>query len=276
MNMIYFHPKTAVDKHFGLPAGRDYKNKGFLDEKYKTHKAAFEIKETCKDFPEDFYDNAITSLLYYGEIDEVSRRYRKYVRQSRLADDESQFEEEFDKTSEGLHLSAFHVNTKPVDAKTESVSNAPKSVGFRHAEKEKEKTGYSGEWKVYEYLLGKYKNVNWVSENAKKANVNPTGSAGYGYDMMYTEDDGHVVYVEVKTSTSGEITFYLSDDEYEFARNHEGNYIVVFVPNVNSSEGPIYMIDNLIVDGAFNTDAFSVRSDTKYLIKCDVEDMKEE
>ena len=57
-----------------------------------------------------------------------------------------------------------------------------------HKQKYTTEIGLVGEAYVYEKLVEKYgqDKVSWVSENAKKANVNPQGGESYGYDIRTT------------------------------------------------------------------------------------------
>lgn len=97
------------------------------------------------------------------------------------------------------------------------------------ADRKKQEIGIIGEAYVYKALLALYPDVRWVSGNAEKAGRTSKGDDTCGYDIKYTDTDGRIQYVEVKTSRNEEILFFLSDSELHFARNNASNYEIIFV-----------------------------------------------
>ncbi len=151
-----------------------------------------------------------------------------------------------------------------------------KTTGFapKVSSKKLEEEGFLGEQCVYRFLCDKSEGrpVNWVSENAKKTGVNPEGAAGAGYDMEYYNSKNEICYVEVKASTEGfekGIRFYLSENEYNFAKSNGERYYVYYVANVRSSTPEIKVLDNLFVENQFNENAYSI-SVREYCVRAEV------
>lgn len=70
------------------------------------------------------------------------------------------------------------------------------------SKRNKKRIGALGEKIVFDLLNKKYGSVVWKSENAVDSGNNTMGSAGFGYDIQYIDDNGRLVYVEVKASSS--------------------------------------------------------------------------
>ena len=77
-------------------------------------------------------------------------------------------------------------------------------------------------------LKKQYPSIKWASENAKVAEINPEGRAGLGYDIEYIDENGNRRFVEVKTSKTSDIVFYMSDNEFDFAIKHITEYILIY------------------------------------------------
>ena len=96
-------------------------------------------------------------------------------------------------------------------------------------DKAKQTIGYVGELVVFRELRNLYPSLRWISGNAEKAGSVKNGDDTCGYDMVYTDDNGVTQYVEVKASRDDSIVFYLSESEFQFARNHAGVYEIIYV-----------------------------------------------
>lgn len=80
--------------------------------------------------------------------------------------------------------------------------------------------GNKSEESVYKFLTEhKYENVDWVSKDDE----------GLHYDLRYSNKDGIVKYVEVKTFDNGR--FILSKAEYDFGLDNKENYEIWLVKN---------------------------------------------
>ena len=109
-----------------------------------------------------------------------------------------------------------------------STNSTPKRAGNKSRTDERnEKLGKDAETFAYVSAIAKYgdKNVKWVSEYAKKANVNPDGEDGLGYDLWYKDKD-KIIYVEVKSQN---FQIHMSSNEYKFATEHKDYYEVWLV-----------------------------------------------
>ena len=96
-------------------------------------------------------------------------------------------------------------------------------------DKAKQTIGYVGELVVFRELRNLYPSLRWISGNAEKAGSVKNGDDTCGYDMVYTDENGVTQYVEVKASRDDSIVFYLSESEFQFARNHAGVYEIIYV-----------------------------------------------
>ena len=74
-----------------------------------------------------------------------------------------------------------------------------------------------------------YPDVRWVSGNAEKAGRTLKGDDTNGYDIKYTDVDGKIHYVEVKTSRNGEVNFCLSDSELRYGCQNVSLYENIYV-----------------------------------------------
>ncbi|MET3289288.1 UNVERIFIED_CONTAM: hypothetical protein ABID98_001858 [Brevibacillus sp. OAP136] len=104
--------------------------------------------------------------------------------------------------------------------------------------------GFLGEAHVYLALCEEYgkENVEWVSENARRAKVNEYGNDGEKHDIRYTNKRGHLKYVEVKTSAGMDTLFHISKEEIAFGEAKKDAYEVFIVLNVNSEDRTIRRI----------------------------------
>lgn len=214
----------------------------------------------------------VDSLLYFGELEEIHRVYLDcYMNQ-----DNSDVSQVPDDTYAVNPILVEFKTEKPSKTKASNRSKERKTTGFtpKVSSKKLEEEGFLGEQCVYRFLCDKSEGrpVNWVSENAKKTGVNPEGAAGAGYDMEYYNSKNEICYVEVKASTEGfekGIRFYLSENEYNFARSNWERYYVYYVANVRSSTPEIKVLDNLFVENQFNESAYSV-SVREYCVSAEV------
>ncbi len=104
--------------------------------------------------------------------------------------------------------------------------------------------------------------VEWKSENAKKATVIAKGDDTLGYDIRYRDEKGSH-FVEVKGSKSSNSEFNLTKNEYDFGVTHKDNFEIWFV-SIDEEMKPsrVYSFGNIFAfkDGQsfFNNDNFTV------------------
>lgn len=128
-------------------------------------------------------------------------------------------------------------------------------------------TGFVGEAYVYETLVSKYgkDNVFWVSENAKKADVNPQGSESKGYDMHYIDENDKVHYVEVKSTSTDDNSFKISPEEVRFGEQHDKDYEVIQALKTLGQEREMKNLGNIFhygEDESFNNNSkFTVENE---------------
>ena len=216
------------------------------------------------------------SLLYYGEIDELIRLYNLYVEKMNADSIENSVNLPQQRLSVVDTPDTQPITTKKT-ANSKSGKTGNKKTGFSisKSRNDQERTGFLGERLVYNMLLedASLQKVRWVSENAKKANVNPEGSAGKGYDIEYIDPDGKRKYIEVKTSSTSAsegIRFFYSDNEYRFASEHTTDYYVYYVSDVTSIEPKVLILDNVFIGDDFNNEKYNIEVSSQYVIMAEL------
>ena len=266
-NSAYFNAEEVVFKRFSLNKPEKQMD---LNKIYKTNKEKWtsSIKEGLNLIDSFLSNNENTSLLYYAEFEELGRRFEEYL---------SSYNDETADTSliESPHKELRVVKNFSIKPATFSnVKPNNNTVGFKNNESKASqvRNGKNGERYVYD-LLKKHHKVYWISENAKKENINPEGRAGLGYDMEYIDENNNRFFVEVKTSAKSindGIKFYLSNNEYDFAVAHQGKYFIYYVTDVNSDNPQLYILTDVIFDD-FNKEKYTVETESKYIITAKVD-----
>lgn len=129
----------------------------------------------------------------------------------------------------------------------------------------KETDGFIAESKVYNTLLAMIKgngSVEWVSGNGWKAQKAIHVDDSCGYDMKYIDENGRQHYVEVKGTSSENLEFILTKNEFNFAQSHKEQYELWFVFIKDGKAGTPHELGNIFMfnDGEdfFNNQVFSV------------------
>lgn len=102
--------------------------------------------------------------------------------------------------------------------------------------------GYAAEYLAYKVLKNKYgaTSVEWLSENAKRAEVNEDGRAGCGYDIG-VKVNGMDRYVEVKAITNPSIGFEITGNELRFAEENADRYDILMVQSITENPQLVYI-----------------------------------
>lgn len=234
------------------------------------------------------------SLLYFAEYEELIKRfYTKYSRPTPagvggktrqiitkkkiiLNGKEQEYEEDnydsliksIDDDHEQRKYDISEYNpSKPLEITEEQYRTRSGARRGRPIKKHTKEIGLIGEYYVYKTLLTKYgrDKVLWVSENAKTANVNPQGSESEGYDIRYIDDNDHVHYVEVKSSSTDEQAFHISSDEVKFGEIHRKGYEVIIILNTLDENREMRNLRNIFdycEEESFNNNSkFSVENE---------------
>ena len=239
------------------------------------------------------------SLLFFGEFTELVRRfYTKYSKPSQdgtegggqitkkkktlpLNGKDEEYEDNEYKSilnniKEDLQNNQYEISkhdpSRPPEKPSGGHTGGTGGGYIGHKQQYTTETGFIGEVYVYEKLLEKYGNdkVLWVSENAKKANVNPQGSESYGYDMHYIDENDKLHYVEVKSSSSNDNAFKISPEEVRFGEQHRKDYAVIQVLNALNQNRDIrnlgHIFDYAEEESFNNNSKFTVEND-RYTIR---------
>ncbi len=272
-NSVYFEPEKEIADQLSINVQCPQSN---LAEIYNNNLKVFIEKLGDDSFVDDFLSKPLNaSLLYYAEYDELMKNYESYVEEIRTTTQKDQEQYQYqDKTRriQYVEITSTAPNLVPI-SKTTSNKKSHSSTGYKDNRKSSERLGKDGELLIYNDLVRdpKKKFVRWVSENGKKAGVNPEGSATAGYDMEYTDEDGKRYYIEVK-STNGKIeagiSFHLSANEHQFAINNSESYLIYYVTEVDTNP-KVSVLRDVFKDNEFNFEKYSY-SIGEYIVTADV------
>lgn len=220
-------------------------------------------------------DSELESLLYFGNLEELNKAYN-----ARKIDIDNAQAQEARILNTASVTPAPIISVNVVAPPSNSANNTGHTArnGSRMAGMKRERNisdwGAFAEKLVYEEMKSTFKNVVWVSENAKKEGINPDGIGGLGYDLKYYNENGETIYVEIKSAAGTGITFVITENELNFAEAHPQQYEVVLVSAVMSEEErKIYRLSDLFnyADGEdrFCNSKFSITGDN-YTVRCQI------
>ena len=164
-------------------------------------------------------------------------------------------------------VNADVVLTKVTESATPKGTHKTAKTYTRATEEAQKRDGMIGEKAVYQMLSDKFGEVKWLSGIAQQLGFINEGNDMLGYDMTYYID-GVQTYVEVKASKDKNLSFNISRNEINFARNHLDNYELYYV-SIRDDEAVIIPLENLFVfaDGEdlFNNSKFTIENKEYYI-----------
>ena len=175
-----------------------------------------------------------------------------------------------EKAIEGIESIDYTVRNitieKPVVYEKINDSKIKKSSGViitHNNQLQKDEDGIKAEKKVYDYLKSLFQDVKWMSGYANKLGINKEATDSNHYDIQYRDNDGEIIFVEVKSTRSNDIEFKISKAEIDFAIRNSKNY-EIFVVKHNTEEifniGRIFNFDD--GEDIFNNSKFYINSDS--------------
>lgn len=123
--------------------------------------------------------------------------------------------------------------------------------------------GKLGEAYVYENEVRKLRGTKYINMIDEKKALDPSN----GYDILSYTIEGTPVHIEVKSTSGNEDVFFLSNHEYNTAREMKNNnlvYVVYFVKGILTQEPKI----EIICDITDNNEYFMEQSNWKVTKKC--------
>ena len=273
-NSVYFNPESTIKEYLQI---EDTDVQLDLKEIYFKNLEIFKQQIENDEYIEDFTNIPENqSLIYYEEYAELKSRYNEYLKKYQKED----HKEIDDEQTRSIDIKVIKPETLPKHVINETIRTGSRlTTGFskKQTKTDQAHVGLKGEKYVYEKLLKNplIKKVTWRSENAKKAKINPEGVAGLGYDIEIIDANDKVRYIEVKATKAGSnagIRFFMSDNEYKFACEHNTDYEIYYVCDVNGNEPTILILDNVFEGGEFNVNQYSLFSETEYTITAEVID----
>jgi hypothetical protein len=198
------------------------------------------------------------------------------------------YEELIDSFSENITEESINkwvyesVVTKKNNTKTTSNNSTKGKKGKRKNYSRNKHIGFLAEYFVCKYLelnIAKGGSVEWVSEYAREAGVNPMGKDGLGYDIKYIPKNAKTTrFVEVK-AIGWDGSFNISSNEVKEAEALKSKHELFLVSNIENIESiKIERIPGMFTygkgDNFYDNEKFSVLNDNfiiKYLIKREAE-----
>ncbi|MFC0271846.1 DUF3883 domain-containing protein [Metabacillus herbersteinensis] len=218
---------------------------------------------------EDFVGKPeVGSLLYFDRVTDLVNDYLRSIKSANsstsgeTSSNTTSSSGAMEETSDGYSVLFKKVQQVSLDKRittmrTSKIEKTPNGSSKRNGQNSrvspnpnqaaKDKTGFLGEAHVYLALCKEYgkENVEWVSENARRAKVNEYGNDGEKHDLRYMNKRGQLKYVEVKSSTGHDMLFHISKEEVTFGELKKDAYEVFFVLNVYSEDCRIRRIPGL-------------------------------
>lgn len=235
----------------------------------------------CEDLKE-FLDDSdeARSLVYFAEFDTIKTNFKAYQNAIKTEEEPhfngntikgNSLTEIYQGLSEQIapdDLAIEDVNTErmPSEKKGQGRPGGFRTSVKRMSEKRKNDIGFLGEALVYHKLKKLFgDDVSWDSGYAKKANVNPMGDDMNHYDIRYKKGDEYY-YVEVKSTTTDNLEFEISEPELEFGKEKKKNYEIFIVTNVENENRKIKNIGNPFIfeegESLMNCPRFTVLNDS--------------
>ena len=242
------------------------------DEKWKENRDMFIQNKDDGIISDLLTDLESDSLLYFGAFEELTKRYDAKVVEWKKKDEVDlaiQKPREFPTAP----IEVINVAAVPprLPANDRSNGSGNRLAGMKR-ERNKVLWGAFAEEVVYRTFAQNFKDVNWVSENAKKKGVNPEGIGGLGYDLTFVDENGDNIYVEIKSTSGSDITFMITDNELSFAEKNHQKYEVALVTNINDeSNRKIHRLQGIFSyqdgESRYENSKFSLSSDD-YTVCC--------
>lgn len=255
--------------------------KSIYDENY--NKLMKESELNCEEFMV-FLNNSDEnrSLVYFGEYDTIKKNYKIYkenikaedktlfngfqINDNNLSDAYKSFIEQQDLLKD-IEIQGIKTEKTPSNNHNKHGQHGGQRKPKPMSDKKKKYIGFLGEVIVYEQLKKVYgeASVSWDSGYAKEANVNPLGDDMNHYDIRYKKNDEYY-YVEVKSTTTANLEFEISELELEFGKEKKNNYEIFIVTNVESQDRKIKNIGNPFIfeegESLMNCQRFTVQNDS--------------
>jgi hypothetical protein len=221
-------------------------------------------------------DRRNDSFLYFGYLEILSTLYEKKIDEWKQQDE---LENKIKDASNLLLCPIEIITSTSAPEKDASIRIQTQGSGSRLAGMQREYNkhfwGAVAEEIVYKSFQEQddYKDVNWVSENAKKKGINPSGIGGYGYDLTYKNKNDETIYVEIKSTVGDKICFIMTENELGVAEQKRDKYEIALVINIkDENKRKIIVLPNLFVykngENRFKNSKFKLFADN-YSVTCE-------
>jgi hypothetical protein len=119
-----------------------------------------------------------------------------------------------------------------------------RKVDYGLLQEESKRVGDRGEEFVYNFEKAALEREGRADLAADVLWVAREVGDGTGYDILSFSPDGRPRYIEVKATKLGALTpFYITSAELEFARRHQGEYVIYRVFDIDSDAPEFYVLE---------------------------------
>lgn len=224
----------------------------------------------------------IRSLVCFGEFDTIIKRFKEsrttskpnkeiHVNGTNITGND--FEELYQCLNEhDMTATISNIQTEGLPVVSSGSTGPKHGNGNRKpmSERRKKDIGFVGEVVVFTTLKKQHvQSLSWDSEYAKEAGVNLKGDEMNHYDLKFKKDDEYH-FVEVKSTTSDNLEFEISEPEFEFAMSQGNKYEIYIVTNVEDEKRKINNIGNPFIfeegESLTHCQRFTVLND-RFIIK---------
>ncbi|WP_288955336.1 DUF3883 domain-containing protein [uncultured Polaribacter sp.] len=226
------------------------------------------------------YENSFKNKIYFNKLNELEIAYKdrffnEDVRRSKVKlsttgqeidiTDYDELLNQIEKNVENNNLEIQLYSTEKVEKKLISSKRGAvgQSTNGIKSSIPKSDIGFIGEKYAFEVLKKKFDDVIWKSEYAIRAGL-PEGKDGFGYDFECVKN-GKTRFVEVKSTTTSNNSFYLSNNEVKVGHENKENYDILLISNLLSENIDFKYLKNIFKykkeDTFFDNNSFLVETD---------------
>lgn len=235
-NSVYFDIEISFKNEFGEWNASEYVS---ADEKYSEN---YKKLNPDKLFEEEIAnDFKVKRMIYFNE----EEKFKNWLEARKKAQEKTSSEVMLDKYEKYRNIIPQCNDiayTHSRDLKTETIRNGNSRKVYTETDAQKKKhrqkvVGNIGELLIYNYLCEEYgqENVITKSEAFVDLGLLTAGQASSGeYDLSYKDKNGNIHFVEVKTGSNH--SFFISENELNFAKGHTDKYELYIVYNLDAEK----------------------------------------
>jgi hypothetical protein len=244
-NSVLFNPIEIIYKHF--PELKEDIENTDLDVIFQKNLKLFAENKNINIVNDMLNDEKNKSLIYFNELEFLNKEYNK-MNDSGLTDSAIINGKDSNLFPQTPIVTDFLVPAEQISSEGNKVKigKIVSTEKENARNKQKQEQGDKAEKFVVTELRGRKiaqvcnfvnsadYSVKWVSSAAQRIEY-MAGNDYLHYDIHIEVDNKIALYIEVKSSSDNKCKFEISGDEYNFAKNHADNYMVIFVADRESA-----------------------------------------